>query len=184
MNTTAQTEGDETPEETLTRIKNKFDNETINLLLEELYGIDPYLFEKIVLKVLHKMGYGGINPKAINLTKKSGDGGIDGWINEDTLGLEKVYVQAKRNGVDNKISSPIIQNFMGAIGSQHGNKGVLITTSKFTDDARNTPTGNYKIVLIDGRELAEYMLAYDIGVQEKEVIKIKQIDYDFFNEEN
>jgi restriction system protein len=146
-------------------------------LLEKLKEIDPYYFEKVILILLKKMGYGDFVE-----TSKSGDGGIDGIINEDKLGLEKIYTQAKRyNG--NKVREKDIRNFIGAM-SGDTSKGVFITTSTFDDYAiKKAREAHHTIVLIDGAKLVELMHQYNVGVQVKTIYEIKELDNDFFEGE-
>jgi restriction system protein len=145
-----------------------------NDLLEKLKTIDPYYFEKVILILLKKMGYGDFIE-----TAKSQDGGIDGIINEDKLGLDKIYIQAKRF-TENKVREKDIRNFIGAM-SGDTNKGVFVTTSLFdkgaTEKAKNA---HHKIILIDGRKLVDLMHEYNVGVQIKSVYEVKQLDEDFF----
>lgn len=146
-------------------------------LLERLKEIDPYYFEKVVLILLKRMGYGDFIE-----TSKTGDGGIDGIINEDKLGLEKIYTQAKRYN-ENKIREKDIRNFIGAM-SGDTSKGVFITTSSFDDSAvRKAREAHHTIVLIDGAKLVDLMLQYNVGVQIKTIYEVKEIDNDFFEDE-
>lgn len=146
-------------------------------LLERLKEIDPYYFEKVILILLKKMGYGDFVE-----TSKSGDGGIDGIINEDKLGLEKIYTQAKRYN-ENKIREKDIRNFIGAM-SGDTSKGVFITTSTFDDSAiKKAKEAHHSIILIDGAKLVDLMLQYNVGVQVKTFYEVKEVDNDFFEEE-
>ena len=139
--------------------------------------MDPYYFEKVILILLKKMGYGDFIE-----TTKSGDGGIDGIINEDKLGLEKIYTQAKRYN-DNKVREKDIRNFIGAM-SGDTSKGVFITTSTFDDYAvKKAREAHHTIVLIDGAKLVDLMLQYNVGVQVKTVYEVKEVDNDFFESE-
>lgn len=145
-------------------------------LLEKLKEIDPYYFEKVILILLKKMGYGDFIE-----TSKSGDGGIDGIINEDKLGLEKIYTQAKRYN-ENKVREKDIRNFIGAM-SGDTSKGVFITTSTFDDSAiKKAKEAHHRIILIDGVKLVDLMHQYNVGVQVKTVYEIKELDNDFFEE--
>ena len=145
-------------------------------LLERLKDIDPYYFEKVILILLKKMGYGDFIE-----TSKSNDHGIDGIINEDKLGLEKIYTQAKRYS-DNKVREKDIRNFIGAM-SGDTRKGVFITTSSFDQGAINkAKEAHHTIILIDGTQLSELMLQYNVGVQVKTTYEVKEIDHDFFEE--
>lgn len=146
-------------------------------LLEKLKEIDPYYFEKVILILLKKMGYGDFIE-----TSKSGDGGIDGIINEDKLGLEKIYTQAKRYN-ENKVREKDIRNFIGAM-SGDTSKGVFITTSSFDDSAiKKAKEAHHRIILIDGLKLVDLMHQYNVGVQVKTVYEVKELDNDFFEED-
>lgn len=146
-------------------------------LLEKLKEIDPYYFEKVILILLKKMGYGDFIE-----TSKSGDGGIDGIINEDKLGLEKIYTQAKRYN-ENKVREKDIRNFIGAM-SGDTSKGVFITTSTFDDSAiKKAKEAHHRIILIDGLKLVDLMHQYNVGVQIKTVYEVKELDNDFFEED-
>lgn len=145
-------------------------------LLERLKEIDPYYFEKVILILLKRMGYGDFIE-----TSKSGDGGIDGIINEDKLGLEKIYTQAKRYN-ENKVREKDIRNFIGAM-SGDTSKGVFITTSTFDDSAiKKAREAHHSIILIDGPKLVDLMHQYNVGVQVKTIYEVKELDNDFFEE--
>lgn len=146
-------------------------------LLEKLKEIDPYYFEKVVLILLKRMGYGDFVE-----TAKSGDGGIDGIINEDKLGLEKIYTQAKRYS-EAKVREKDIRNFIGAM-SGDTSKGVFITTSTFDAAAvKKAREAHHSIILIDGAKLVDLMHQYNVGVQIKTVYEVKELDNDFFEGE-
>jgi len=143
-------------------------------LLNKFKLIDPYYFEKTILILLNKMGYGDFIE-----TKKSNDGGIDGIINQDQLGLEKIYIQAKRY-TDNKVREKDIRNFIGAM-SGDTSKGIFVTTSTFDEAAIvKAKEAHHKIVLIDGMKLVNLMYEYGIGTQVVDRYEIKEIDEDFF----
>ncbi|MBW2640839.1 MAG: restriction endonuclease [Deltaproteobacteria bacterium] len=143
-------------------------------LLERLKEIDPYYFEKVILILLKKMDYGDFIE-----TSKSSDGGIDGVINEDKLGLEKIYIQAKRYN-ENKVREKDIRNFIGAM-SGDTNKGVFVTTSSFDNAAiKKAHDAHHSIILIDGNKLADLMYQYGVGVQVSNVYEVKEVDEDFF----
>ncbi len=145
-----------------------------NDLLEKLKDIDPYYFEKVILILLQKMGYGDFVE-----TAKSGDGGIDGIINEDKLGLEKIFIQAKRYN-EGKVREKEIRNFIGAM-SGDTTKGIFVTTSTFDDLAIKKATeAHHKIILIDGTKLVDLMHQYNVGVQVSNTYEVKQVDEDFF----
>lgn len=146
-------------------------------LLSKLKNLDPYFFEKVILKLLNKMGYGDFIE-----TSKSGDGGIDGIINEDKLGLDKIYIQAKRFN-EGKVREKDIRNFIGAM-SGDTNKGVFVTTSEFDEKAlEKAKSAHHKIICLDGKKLVQLMHEYNVGIQIKTIYEIKQIDEDFFNEQ-
>jgi restriction system protein len=146
-------------------------------LLEKLKSIDPYYFGKVILILLKKMGYGEFIE-----TSKSGDGGIDGIINEDKLGLDKIYIQAKRFN-ENKVREKDIRNFIGAM-SGDTNKGVFVTTSLFDIGAiEKAKNAHHKIILIDGNKLVDLMHEFNVGIQIKATYEVKQLDEDFFEEQ-
>lgn len=152
----------------------KIEEEVKAELLERLKEIDPYYFEKVILILLKKMGYGDFIE-----TTKSSDGGIDGIINEDKLGLEKIYTQAKRYN-ENKVREKDIRNFIGAM-SGDTTKGVFFTTSTFDEAAiKKAREAHHTIILIDGSKLVDLMHQYNVGVQVKTVYEFKEIDNDFF----
>ncbi len=143
-------------------------------LLEKLKKIDPYYFEKVILILLKKMGYGDFIE-----TSKSGDGGIDGIINEDKLGLDKIFIQAKRYG-ENKVREKEIRNFIGAM-SGDTSKGVFVTTSDFDKGAiTKAHDAHHTIILIDGDKLVDLMHQFNVGIQVKETYELKELDEDFF----
>jgi restriction system protein len=149
-----------------------------NELLEKSKKFDPYAFEKIVLILLNKMGYGEFIE-----TSKSRDGGIDGVINEDQLGLEKIYIQAKRFS-DNKVHETDIRNFIGAM-SGDTTKGIFVTTTDFDENAKKkAKEAHHKIILINGIKLIDLMYKYGVGVQTKNSYEIKAVDNDFFEIED
>jgi len=151
-------------------------------LLERIKTLSPARFEALVVELLVKMGYGGTQEDAGQVVGKSGDGGIDGIINEDRLGLDVIYIQAKRWEAD--VGRPEIQKFVGALAGNKASKGVFITSSGFTKEARAYAAQvNHKVVLIDGPMLAELMMDYDLGVSTKEVYTVKRLDSDYFEED-
>jgi restriction system protein len=165
-------------------IGNAIDQLTSNLrseLLEQLLSVDPFRFEQVVIDLLFGMGYGGSREEAAQVTKKSGDEGIDGIINEDRLGLDVIYVQAKR--WKGTVGRPDVQGFVGALAGKQAQKGVFITTSSFTADAIQFVRGlSQKVILIDGVRLADLMIEHNIGVSTTRTIALKRIDSDYFEE--
>jgi restriction system protein len=172
----------ETPEELIESGYQKIRKSLETDLLVQLKSVNPYFFERIVVELLVKMGYGGSIQDAGRAIGKSGDEGIDGIIKEDKLGLDVIYIQAKRwEGV---VGRPEIQKFVGALAGQRAKKGVFITTSNFTKEATQYSLQmDTKIVLIDGEKLAQYMIDYNLGVSVQNTYEIKKIDSDYFEEE-
>jgi restriction system protein len=165
-----------TPQDMIDFGVSSIEKEVKTELLEKLKCTDPYYFEKVVLKLLHAMGYGDFQE-----TAKSGDGGIDGIINQDKLGLEKIYVQAKRYA-ENKVRETDIRNFIGAM-SGDTSKGIFVTTSCFDEGAKKkAKDAHHKIIFIDGETLVELMYEYGVGVQAKDTYVLKELDEDFFIE--
>lgn len=172
-------EEDITPEESIDRIYKRINEQLSEELLEIIFDKDPYYFERLVMDVLTKIGYGDSNPNNNIVTSKSGDEGIDGIINHDKLGLDKIYIQAKR-WKDN-VGRPELQKFVGALSAQKSNKGIFITTSDFTKEAiEYAKKLSHPIVLINGSELANLMIEYGVGVQTNYSYDIKKIDNDYF----
>ncbi|MHC1790370.1 restriction endonuclease [Solidesulfovibrio sp.] len=150
-------------------------------ILQSLRRCSPYFFEKLVVDVLLAMGYGGSRQEAGKLTAKGSDEGIDGIINEDKLGLDIIYVQAKK--WDGNVGRPEIQKFAGALQGKRATKGIFITTSSFTREPFDfVKSISNRIILIDGEKLSELMVEYDIGVSVVQVYKLKKMDIDYFNE--
>ncbi|WP_300639483.1 restriction endonuclease [Nocardioides sp.] len=149
-------------------------------LLKRILGQEPVFFEQAVLDLLMAMGFGGADGKATR-TQLAGDGGIDGIVDQDALGLSRIYVQAKRYASDNVVGRPAIQAFVGALAGNQANQGVFITTSRFsaeaTSFAQQVPT---RIVLIDGERLTRLMIRYGVGVQVKRTVQLVEVDEDFF----
>lgn len=171
----------QTPEELIElgyqTIRNSIEQE----LLSKLKAVSPSFFERIVVELIVKMGYGGSIQDAGKAVGKSGDEGIDGVIKEDKLGLDVIYIQAKRwEGV---VGRPELHKFVGALAGQGAKKGIFITTSHFSKEASDyVPRNETKIVLIDGPKLAQYMIDYNLGVSVQNTYEIKKIDTDYFEE--
>lgn len=171
-----------TPEEQLARLQEHLRQDLASELLERVRQSSPSFFEQLVLRLLVAMGYGGTFEDAARAVGRSGDGGIDGVIYEDRLGLDVVYLQAKR--WDRPVGRPEIQAFVGALHGHHARKGVLITSGSFTKEARDYAANiETKIVLIEGLRLAELMIEYDVGVSTTMIYKVKKVDLDFFSGE-
>jgi restriction system protein len=171
-----------TPSEALEAAYENLRDELMDELLGKLKQSSPSFFERIVVELLVKMGYGGSRADAGKAVGKSGDGGIDGIIKEDKLGLDVVYIQAKRWD-NNPVGRPDVMQFAGALQAQKANKGIFITTTRFTDDARSyvSQIGS-KIVLIDGEQLSLLMVEHDVGVSTVSLYPVKKIDADYFDE--
>ena len=171
-----------TPSEALEAAYENLRDELADELLSRLKKISPAFFERVVVELLVKMGYGGSRTDAGKAIGRSGDGGIDGIIKEDKLGLDVVYIQAKRWD-NNPVGRPDVMQFAGALQAQRANKGIFITTSRFTDDARNyvSQIGS-KIVLIDGEQLTNLMIEHDVGVSTVSLYPVKKVDSDYFEE--
>jgi restriction system protein len=171
-----------TPEEALESSYKQLRDNLANELLQQIKSCSPGLFEKIVVELLVKMGYGGSRQDAGRAIGRSGDEGIDGIIKEDRLGLDIIYVQAKRWG--NSVGRPEVQKFAGALQGQRARKGIMITTSNFSKEALDYASRiDSKIVLIDGEQLAQLMIDHGLGVSPVAVYEIKKIDTDYFTEE-
>ena len=176
---------EKTPDELIEEGHKRINQELSKILLQNIENASPYKFEEIVVELLIKMGYGDSDFNNGEVTSKSGDEGIDGIIKEDKLGLDKIYVQAKRWKKETKIGRPEIQKFVGALDGQRAKKGIFITTASFSQEALNyaNNTSNATVILIDGQKLTDLMIEYEAGVTVKDTIKICKIDTDFFTEE-
>lgn len=150
-------------------------------ILDRLRLVDPLHFEGIVLKVLTAMGYGGSDPDRASLTRRSHDGGLDGVINEDALGLDRVVVQAKRHS--SPVDVKLVREFAGSLDEHGTDKGVFFTTDKFTGPAADYASSIKKrIILIDGAELARLMVLHGVGVTTAKVLRVVRVDGDFFDD--
>ncbi|HUT96718.1 MAG TPA: restriction endonuclease [Dehalococcoidales bacterium] len=176
-------EGGGTPKEELENAYQKITNELAKDLLQELKTVSPTQFEHIVIDLLVKMGYGGSYKDAAKAIGGVGDGGVDGVISEDRLGLSTIYVQAKR-WQNKNVGHPEIRDFSGALDLKHAEKGVFITTSGFNKDAcEGAGRSSKRIILIDGSQLAKLMIEYNVGVTSEDTLKVQRIDKDYFIEE-
>ena len=171
-----------TPEELLESAHERLRDNLAQELLDRLLQVTPTFFERLVVQVLVAMGYGGTLKDAGEAVGRSGDGGIDGVIKEDRLGLDAIFIQAKR--WSNPVGRPEIQRFVGALQGRRASKGVFITTSTFTEEAMeyagHIPT---KVILVDGRYLTELMIDHGVGVATQATYHVKKVDSDFFSEE-
>jgi len=181
-NGTADDETVQTPQESLETSYQRLRRELAAELLERIKSCSPQFFEKLVVDLLVSMGYGGSRRDAGQAIGKSGDGGIDGIIKEDKLGLDVIYVQAKR--WDANVGRPVVQGFAGSLEGQRARRGVLITTSRFSQDAIDYVSRIEKrIVLIDGYQLAQLMIDHGVGVAEVATYAVKKIDSDYFGDD-
>lgn len=173
------------PEEQMARVEREINLATKNELLDRILQLEPERFEKLVLKLLHRLGYGA-SEEDLDHSGKSGDEGIDGIINQDHLGLQNLYIQAKRYAIGNLVGSPDIRNFLGSLVGKGANSGVFMTTSTFTKDAiqfaqdQKSP----RIVLIDGYQLVELMTKTEFGVVVKNIYKVYSVDENFFDDDS
>lgn len=171
-----------TPDEQLAEAHQALVQSLVDELLAQVRAATPSFFEQVVVDLMLAMGYGGSRKEAGKATQLTNDGGIDGIIKEDKLGLDVIYLQAKR--WSNTVHRPEIDKFIGALTRQRARKGVFITTSDFSMGARDAALGlDIKVVLIDGVELARLMVEHNLGVSVKQVYEVKQLDSDYFAEE-
>ena len=174
---------DKTPEESIQDSYNMLCSDLAKELLGIIKEHSPAFFESLVVDLLIKMGYGGSRIEAGQVVGKSGDGGIDGIIKEDKLGLDVIYIQAKR--YDGAVPIKEVRDFAGALTLKKSHKGIFLTTSTFPDSAYNfVKDSSLQIVLIDGERLAELMIEHNVGVSVRETYQIKRIDSDYFNEDD
>jgi len=179
---TQKTVDETNPEESLETAYQELQDNLSSELLQTIKDCSPAFFERLVVDVLIKMGYGGSRKEAGQAMGKTGDEGIDGIIKEDKLGLDIIYIQAKR--WENSVSRPEIQKFAGALQGQRARKGIFITTSDFTKEALDYVKNiESKIILIDGSRLAELMIEHNVGVSPVASYEIKKIDSDYFIED-
>jgi restriction system protein len=171
-----------TPRELIEDGYDRLRGELVQELLNRIMSCSPGFFETMVVELLVKMGYGGSQADAGKAIGRSGDEGVDGIIKEDKLGLDAIYIQAKR--WQNPVGRPDIHRFVGALQGQRATKGIFITTSRFSDDAKQYASSiGTKVVLIDGEELARLMIDSDVGVSTEATYGIKRVDNDYFAEE-
>ncbi len=170
-----------TPDEQMRKARDRIEADLAQDILAKIVAAPPEFFEKVVVKLLTGMGYGGSVSDAGRALGRSGDGGVDGVIDEDALGLDRIYVQAKRYRDGNPVGAGAIRDFFGALDQFKASKGLFVTTSNFTSSAVNTAAGlSKRIVLIDGQMLAKLMIRYEVGCRVEETLYIKQIDEEFF----
>jgi restriction system protein len=174
----------QTPDELIRANVKQIEAALAKELLDRILAASPAFFESLIVKLLLAMGYGGSRADAGQIVGRSGDHGIDGVIDQDSLGLDRVYLQAKKYGSDTPVTEPEIRGFSGSLGAAKANKGVFVTTSSFTQPARDFAERHpFKIVLIDGQHLTALMIRYSVGARIEETVHLKRIDEDFFLDE-
>ncbi|MFP3042117.1 restriction endonuclease [Treponema primitia] len=172
-----------TPEELIETAFQNIKRTLADEILEKIRNVTPTFFERLVVDLLVKMGYGGSIKDAGKAIGKTNDEGIDGTIKEDKLGLDIIYIQAKRWKEGNVVGRPEIQKFVGALAGQGAKKGIFITASSFSKEALEyAPKNETKIIMIDGIQLAELMIEYNVGVSNQQIYEIKKMDSDYFGE--
>lgn len=178
----ASSDDEGTPEEVIDESHRLLRSQLASELLQRVKQASPAFFEQLVVDLLLKMGYGGSRAEAGRATKLTGDGGIDGVIDEDRLGLDAIYVQAKR--WESPVGEPQLRDFVGALHAHRARKGVFMTTSEFSEPARRyVEKVDFKISLIDGTKLTDLMIDFGIGVSLAHTYEIKKVDSDYFAEE-
>lgn len=180
-----KTESDESPMETLDAAFQQVNSTLASQLMDEVMKLTPTEFERLVVTLLLKMGYGSGIEGAGRVTQPTSDGGIDGIIKEDQLGFSNIYIQAKQWAVDQTVGKPEIQKFVGALTGQQAQKGLFITTAKFSSVALQYADNllGTKVVLVDGNALTKLMIKHNVGVSVEHVYEVKRLDSDFFTEE-
>lgn len=173
-----------TPEERLELADRDLKVDLAQTLLARTRAMSPSAFEQLIIDLLVRIGYGGSHRDAAERLGRSGDGGIDGVIREDRLGLDAIYIQAKRYGEDSTVGAPAVQGFAGALLSNGATKGVFVTTSRFTQQAKDTADAykTHKIVLLDGPALAKLMIEHEIGVRTIQTIRVQRVDLEEYEE--
>lgn len=172
-----------TPEDSMIKASKVLNSTLRDELVTELLNITPARFEQLILDLLSAMGFGGGKLSSKLLTPTSHDGGIDGVINEDALGLDAVYIQAKRYALDNKVGRPDIQKFVGSLTGESATKGVFVTTSDYSKEAHEyIRRVQHRIILINGQKLAQLLIEHNVGVRTRATYQIKGLDEDYFSE--
>jgi restriction system protein len=176
-------ENGQTPEDVMEAAHNTLNAALRDDILAILRDVNPVRFERLILDLLTAMKYGGGDLSNARLTKASGDGGIDGIIHEDALGLDAVYIQAKRYAPENKIGRPALQAFVGSLTGEGANKGVFVTTSDFSKEAKDYLNKvQHRIVLINGDRLARLMIQHEVGVRARKTYVLRSVDEDYFTD--
>lgn len=184
-NSDEKDESDESPMETLDAAFQQVNAALASQLMDEVMKLTPSEFERLVVKLLLHMGYGNGIDDAGKVTQQSNDGGIDGIIKEDQLGFSNIYIQAKQWALDQTVGKPEIQKFVGALQGQQAQKGLFITTAKFSSGALQFADNllGAKVVLVDGTALTKLMIKHNVGVSVEHIYEVKRLDSDFFSEE-
>ncbi len=175
-----------TPQDRLDAAEREMREALAASLLDRVRALDPKAFERLIVALLVRMGYGGTQMDAGRHLGQSGDGGVDGVIRADALGLDAVYIQAKRYAVGNVVGSPSIREFAGSLLTRGASKGVFVTTSRFTEAAKADAErlgSQQRIVLVDGVELAELMMTYEVGVRTHQIVKVQRPDLDLYEDD-
>lgn len=174
----------QTPEDAMEAASGLLNAALSDELLSMLHQMSPQRFERVILDLLTAMGYGGGDLSRSMMTKATGDGGVDGIIHEDALGLDAVYIQAKRYDAKNTVGRPDIQRFIGSLTGEGANKGVFVTTSDFSKDAKDyLHRVQHRVVLINGHRLARLMIQHGVGVRTRQTYFIQSVDEDYFSDE-
>lgn len=177
----APSNGDNTPLERIRAAQQEIETNLATDLLDRILAMPPDFFERLVVNLVVAMGYSGTAGEAAQVIGRSGDNGVDGVIHQDALGLDRVYIQAKRYAPGNWVGGPDIRNFYGSLTLKKATKGVFVTTSTFSQQAReNAESFPIRIGLIDGAQLAALMIRYNVGCRVEETVQIKRLDEDFF----
>jgi restriction system protein len=174
-----------TPEEQIETAHQALQSALRSDLLDRIGQNTPSFFEQLIVDLLVGMGYGGSRKNTVSQLGRSGDGGVDGVINEDRLGLDRVYVQAKRYAANNTVGRPEVQAFVGSLVGLGAIKGVFVTTSNFSQQAREFVQHlSQRVILIDGQNLADLMIEHGVGVRTSRAVEFKRLDEDFFSEDD
>ena len=177
----AVTQSSATPNEILRRAFTTINESLAEELIERVREADPAFFEQLIVTLLIAMGYGGSSEETGRALGQSGDDGVDGVVDQDPLGVDQIYIQAKRYASGNTVGSAAIRDFFGALNLKRASKGIFVTTSTFSRSAVETTRGlGQRIVLIDGHRLAQLMIRYNVGCREEEVLRVRRIDEEFF----
>lgn len=171
-----------TPDEELRKAHKQINASLADDLLDRVRESTPAFFEEMIVKLLVAMGYGGTSEDAGKALGRSGDDGVDGVIDQDPLGVDQIYIQAKRYKVGNTVGSGAIRDFFGGLSLKRAQKGIFVTTSTFSPSAVSTARDlGGRIVLIDGAQLGKLMIRYNVGCRDEDVLHIKKVDEDFFD---